>query len=78
MKPHVLVLGDSLAGLVTAWRLSLADFRVTLLKTDDISHKGTLSSSSTKQNQSSDSSFEEDMNGFMSDPYEPIIFHRDV
>ena len=74
MKPHVLVLGDSLAGLVTAWRLSLADFRVTLLKTDDISHKGTLSSFSTKQNQSSDSSFEEDMNGFMSDPYEPIIF----
>jgi len=33
MKPHVLILGDTLAGLVTAWRLCAADFQVTILKT---------------------------------------------
>ena len=67
MKPHVLVLGDSLAGLVTAWRLSLADFRVTLLKLDDTPHKATLSLFSTKQRQSLNSTFEEDTNRFMCD-----------
>ena len=74
MKPNVLVLGDSLAGLVTAWRLSLADFRVTLLKLDDTPHKATLSLFSTKQRQSLNSTFEEDTNRFMCDPSEPIIF----
>ena len=74
MKPHVLVLGNSLAGLVTAWRLSLANFRITLLKTDDNPHKTMLSSFSTKQNQSSDYPLGGGINGFMSDPSEPIIF----
>ena len=74
MKPHVLVFGDSLAGFVTAWRLSLADFRVTLLKTNDTPHKATLSLLSKNQHQSSDSDFEEDTNRFMCDPSEPIIF----
>ena len=74
MKPHVLVFGDSLAGFVTAWRLSLADFRVTLLKTNNTPHKATLSLFSKAKKQSSDSDFEEDTNRFMCDPSEPIIF----
>ena len=74
MKPHVLVLGNSLAGLVTAWRLSLADFRVTLLKNDNTTYKATLSSFPRRQKQSSDSDFEEDANGLIEDLAEPIIF----
>lgn len=31
MKPRVLVLGDSLSGLVAAWRLCMAEFQVTIL-----------------------------------------------
>ncbi len=35
MKPHALILGDTLAGLVTAWQLCAADFTVTILKTNN-------------------------------------------
>lgn len=34
MKPRVLVLGNSLSGLVAAWRLCMADFQVTILTTN--------------------------------------------
>ena len=74
MKPHVLVLGNSLAGLVTAWRLSLENFRVTLLKTDNTPNKAKISLFSTKQNQHSDPAFEKYANKFICDPSEPIVF----
>ncbi len=49
MKPRVLVLGNSLSGLVAAWRLSLADFQVTILKTNGHSNE-TIGSFSTPEN----------------------------
>jgi len=39
MKPHALILGDTLAGLVTAWQLCAADFKVTILKTNNNLHE---------------------------------------
>lgn len=74
MKPHVLVLGDSLAGLVTAWRLSLADFRVTLLKTNEHPQQLTGSPSLSDQSQSSDSSFSENAKALLEEPSGPHIF----
>jgi len=43
MKPHALILGDTLAGLVTAWQLCAADFKVTILKTNNNLHETTFS-----------------------------------
>ena len=63
-----------MAGFVTAWRLSLADIRVTLLKITDTPHRATLSLFSKIKNQSSHSDFEEDTNRFMCDTSEPIVF----
>ncbi len=43
MKSHVLILGDTLAGLVAAWRLCTAEYRVTILKATDTLHEATAS-----------------------------------
>ena len=52
MKPHALILGDTLAGLVTAWQLCAADFKVTILKIHNNLHKTTVSP--TPPNETSD------------------------
>ncbi len=49
MKPRVLVLGDTLAGLVTAWRLCNAEFQVTILKTTGHVDENTCSVSPSKK-----------------------------
>jgi 15-cis-phytoene desaturase len=41
MKPRVLILGDTLAGLVTAWRLGQAGLNVTILKATNHSQEET-------------------------------------
>ncbi len=52
MKPHALILGDTLAGLVTAWQLCAADFTVTILKTNNHLHETPVSP--TPPNETSD------------------------
>ena len=52
MKPHALILGDTLAGLVTAWQLCAADFTVTILKTNNNLHETPVSP--TPPNETSD------------------------
>ena len=74
MKPHVLVLGDSLAGLVTAWRLAHADIQVTILKTKDAHHNSVISSTPPSRGQSADSPHEKGTTPGNNLLYEPLIF----
>lgn len=73
MKPRVLVFGDSLAGLVTAWRLSTADFQVTVLKAHDHIEKTTFASSPLGKTKSVDSPQHEIMESFCANPSTPFV-----
>lgn len=73
MKPRVLVLGDSLAGLVTAWRLCTAGFQVTVLKTHGHSEETTFAFSLAQKPQSLDSPQHENVAPFGADPSTPFV-----
>jgi len=73
MKPRVFVLGDSLAGLVTAWRLCTADFQVTVLKTHGHSDAATSAFSLPEQTQSLDSPQHESVEYFCAGPATPLV-----
>jgi len=73
MRPRVLVLGDTLAGLVAAWRLCTADYQVTILTTTGHSGKTIGSFSSPEKTQRSDSPQTENVQPFAIDPSTPLV-----